>query len=357
MDKNGNRGQGGSAEKKTGVQALRQSGFARLWNKTPLLSTALTLLLMILLQTWALGFKFDSFGAWFVAWINNWVNLLRNNAIIGIIALGMTFVIITGGIDLSVGSALVGVGTVVLVVQEMLFSALGPASGVWAVMLAVLAALIAGTGAGALTGITITKGKVPPFIVTLGTMNIFRSLAQHFMQGRQAPKPVEEFLLLSNTTFGPYRLLPIIYWLVLAVVLAIMAKHTRFGRHIYAVGSNERTSRLSGINVDKVKIGVYALMGLIVAIAAVTEAARMGSMNTANAGQGYELDSIAAVVIGGTSMAGGRGGVGGTVMGMLIIGVMNNLLNLIGVPVFLRNAFKGAIVVIAVLLQRKESDR
>lgn len=331
------------------------------WNRSSLVSTGLTLLLMVVLQTFALGFEFESVGAWFAAWVGNWVNILRNNAIIGMIALGMTFVIITGGIDLAVGSTLVGVGTVVLVSQEALVGALTPAlgeAGVYlAIVLAILAGLLAGAGVGTLTGLTITKGKVPPFIVTLGTMNIIRSVAQHFMQGRQAPQVPEAFKQLSNLMIGPYRLLPILYWAALAAVLYVVSRHTAFGRHIYAVGSNERTTRLSGINTDRVKIGVYALMGLIVAIAAITESARMGSMNTANAGMSYELDAIAAVVVGGTSMAGGRGSIGGSVMGMLIIGVMNNLLNLLGVPVFLRNAFKGAIVVAAVLLQRKDKER
>jgi len=148
--------------------------------------------------------------------------------------------------------------------------------------------------------------------------------------------------------------MPIIYWLLLAFVMNYISKHTAFGRHVFAVGSNERASRLSGINVERVKRSVYAIMGVLVALAAVLQVSRIGAMDYANAGNGYEMDAIAAVIVGGTSMAGGKGSIAGTILGVLIIAVMNNLLNLIGVPPFLREAFKGVIVIAAVLLQKKE---
>ena len=159
---------------------------------------------------------------------------------------------------------------------------------------------------------------------------------------------------IANTKIGGETILPILYWLVLALVLHIVSRHTPFGRRIYAIGSNERTARLSGIHVERVKTWIYILMGALVAVTAVIQVARIGSMDYANAGSGYEMDAIAAVVVGGTSMSGGKGSIGGTVLGMLIIAVMNNLLNLIGVPPFLREAFKGIIVIGAVLLQKKE---
>mgnify|MGYP002539925891 CR=1 FL=1 len=158
------------------------------------------------------------------------------------------------------------------------------------------------------------------------------------------------FLLLGDGT------LPILYWLVLALVLHIVSRHTPFGRRIYAIGSNERTARLSGIHVERVKTWIYILMGALVAVTAVIQVARIGSMDYANAGSGYEMDAIAAVIVGGTSMSGGKGSIVGTVLGMLIIGVMNNLLTLFGVPPFLREACKGVIVIVAVLLQKKEAD-
>ena len=158
----------------------------------------------------------------------------------------------------------------------------------------------------------------------------------------------------SPAAIGGEIILPILYWLALAVILHVVSKHTAFGRQVFAIGSNERTSKLSGVNVRAVKRRVYALMGALVAVTAAIQIARIGSMDYANAGSGYEMDAIAAVIIGGTSMSGGRGSVIGSVLGMLILAVMNNLLNLIGVPPFLREAFKGIIVIGAVLLQKKE---
>ena len=163
-----------------------------------------------------------------------------------------------------------------------------------------------------------------------------------------------EFLQIASFKIGSYMIMPIIYWAIIAYILYYVSKRTTFGRHIIAVGSNERAAKLSGVNVEKVKLRVYALMGILVSIAALIQVSRIGSMDFSNAGRGMEMDAIAAAVVGGTSMMGGRGFILGTVYGMLIIAVMNNLLNLFGVPPFLREAFKGIIVIAAVLLQRKE---
>lgn len=332
--------------------------FKNKWRNSPLFSTGIALLAMVIVQTYALGFNFPSLSAWFDTWLTNWLNILRNNAIVGIIALGMTFVILTGGIDLAVGSTLVGVGTILMMLID-------GGSGGWlqgfgitgvpAFAIGIVGCLLAGLVIGAFIGLVITKGRVPPFIVTLGVMNIIRSVTQHFMQSYTPRVPIE-FTKLANQVILGQRFLPVVYWFALAAILAIVARRTVFGRHVYAVGSNEKATRLSGINVDRVKLKVYALMGTIVSVAAVLQVSRIGSMDTASAGSGYELDAIAAVIVGGTSMSGGRGSVLGTVLGMLIIGVMNNLLNLLGVPPFLRNAFKGVIVVAAVLMQRKEKE-
>jgi len=332
--------------------------FRQKWRTAPLFSTTMALLVMVMLQTYALGFNFAGPGAWFNTWLTNWLNILRNNAIVGIIALGMTFVIITGGIDLAVGSTLVGVGTILMMCIDTgsngWLGALG-ITGLPAYILGVLIALLAGLAVGSLIGLAITRGRVPPFIVTLGAMNIIRSVTQHFMQSYTPRVPLDFTKMANHVIFGQ-RFLPILYWFALAALMWLISRRTVFGRHIYAVGSNERTTRLSGINVSWVKFRVYALMSLIVSAAAALQVSRIGSMDTASAGSGYEMDAIAAVIVGGTSMAGGRGSILGTVLGMLIIGVMNNLLNLIGVPSFLRNAFKGVIVVAAVLMQRKEKE-
>lgn len=182
---------------------------------------------------------------------------------------------------------------------------------------------------------------------------IFRSVTQHFMQGYNPKVPIE-FTQLASFKIGSYMIMPIVYWAIIAYILYYVSKKTVFGRQIIAVGSNERAAKLSGINVNKVKLNVYALMGVLVSIAAIIQVSRIGSMDFSNAGRGMEMDAIAAAVVGGTSMLGGRGFILGTVYGMLIIAVMNNLLNLFGVPPFLREAFKGFIVIAAVLLQRKE---
>lgn len=328
-----------------------------MWMTRPLFSTAIALVVMIVLQTLALGFEFDSFGAWFNTWLQNWINILRNNSGIGIIALGMTFVIISGGIDLAVGSTLVAIGAVVMMLLDT-----GPKgillgmgiTGVPAIIITIIVAIIFGTLLGELTGLLVTRGKLPPFIATLGTMKIFRSVTQHFMQG-YTPAVPKSFLSIASLEIGGQLLMPIIYWVVLAVLLYIVFTRTTFGRQVIAVGSNERATKLSGVNVNAIKRRIYALMGLLVSLSAVLQVSRIGSMDYANAGSGYEMDAISAVIVGGTSMAGGKGSILGTVFGALIIAVMNNLLNLLGVPPFLREAFKGVIVIGAVLLQKKES--
>lgn len=332
---------------------------SRMWKTNPLFSTGVALVVMIVLQTVALGFNFDSFGAWFSKWLSNWVNILRNNAGIGIIALGMTFVIISGGIDLSVGSIYVAVGALTFVMLDTGSAGiLGMAgiSGVPAILIAVIAAMAFGTLLGEGNGLLIANGKMPPFIATLGAMQILRSVTQYFMQKQSITLP-KEFLNISSVSVGGQILMPILYWAIAVAVMYVISKHTTFGRHVYAIGSNERTTRLSGVNVKKVKRRVYALTGLLVAVATIVQTSRIGSMDYASAGSGYEMDAIAAVIVGGTSMSGGRGSVVGTVFGTLIVAVMNNLLVLIGVDPYLSSAFKGAIIIGAVLLQRKDADK
>lgn len=332
--------------------------FKNRWTSEPLFSTAIALLIMIILQTLVLGFDYDSFGNWFNSWLNNWVNILRNNAGVGIISLGMTFVIISGGIDLAVGSTLVATGAVIMMLIDTGPKGILPNMGITGIPafgITIIVAIILGYFLGTGIGLLITRGKIPPFIATLGAMKIFRSVTQHFMQGYNPTVP-KEFLQISSFRIGNLMLMPILYWLIIASILYYISKRTIFGRQVIAVGSSERAAKLSGVSVDKVKTRVYSLMGVLVAIAAIIQVSRIGSMDFANAGSGNEMDAIAAAVVGGTSMSGGRGAIIGTVFGMLIIAVMNNLLNLFGVPPFLREAFKGLIVVFAVLLQRKEKS-
>ena len=321
-------------------------GLVAAWKQNPLVSTGLVLILMIVVQTAIMIYNFGegSVGELMLSLLTNWLNILRNNAPVGIIALGMTFVIISGGIDLSVGSTLVAVGAMVMMVVDGsatgLLAGMG-ITGVPAYIIAIAVGLVFGALLGWLNGVLIAHGKLPPFIATLGTMQIFRSVTQHLTQHANPSVP-KGFLQIANLKIGSFYIMPILYWLAIAAVLYVVSKRTTFGRHVFAVGSNIRTARLSGINVNKVKRRIYMLTGMLVAIAAIIQVSRIGSMDYASAGSGYEMDAIAAVIVGGTSMSGGKGSIVGTVLGMLIIGVMNNLLTLFGVPPFLREACKAS---------------
>ena len=331
--------------------------FIALWKKQPLFSTFIALFLLIVIQVYALGFKFESYGEWGLYWLKNMLNVLRAKSSVGMIALGMTFVIITGGIDLAVGSNLAGVATVVMVLLDVsdngVLTKLG-ITGTPAYIIAICGGLLTGAMLGWLTGFGVTKGRIPPFIITLGIMQIVRSVAQFFTKSYKPEVPKAFQVLANKEIIGDQMLLPIIYWLVLAALMYVISKHTAFGKQIYAIGSNERASSLSGINVDKVKMKVYTLMGLIVAVAAITSVARLRGVDVASAGSGFEMDAIAAVVVGGTSMSGGRGSIIGTVFGVLMIGIMSNLLVLIGIDAFLSDAFTGAIIIFAVFIQKKD---
>ena len=303
-------------------------GLVAAWKQNPLVSTGLVLILMIVVQTAIMIYNFGegSVGELMLSLLTNWLNILRNNAPVGIIALGMTFVIISGGIDLSVGSTLVAVGAMVMMVVDGsatgLLAGMG-ITGVPAYIIAIAVGLVFGALLGWLNGVLIAHGKLPPFIATLGTMQIFRSVTQHLTQHANPSVP-KGFLQIANLKIGSFYIMPILYWLAIAAVLYVVSKRTTFGRHVFAVGSNIRTARLSGINVNKVKRRIYMLTGMLVAIAAIIQVSRIGSMDYASAGSGYEMDAIAAVIVGGTSMSGGKGSIVGTVLGMLIIGVMNN---------------------------------
>ncbi len=282
--------------------------------------------------------------------IRNITNIFLNNSIIGIVALGMTIIIITGGIDLSVGSQLAATGLIAISVMNATQS----------IPLGILAGIGAGTVMGLCAGALIAKCSIPAFIVTLGTMSIFRSVSQYFFKGGGILAKgdcAEPFIAISNTRLFGAIPLPIIYWLLLAALMAVFTNKTAMGRHVYAVGSNEKATKLSGINTAKVKIATYVISGALVGTAAIVEASRLGSMNSASSGTSYEMDAIAAVVIGGPSMSGGRGRIIGTVFGTLTLGLINNMMNLLGVPTFLVSAIKGAIIIGAVLLQKQLDTR
>ena len=327
-----------------------------LWSRNSLYSTLFALLVMVLLQAVVQGLN-NGFLGMFGGLGRAWMNILRNNVYAGIIALGMCFIIISGGIDLSVGSMLCTMGACLM---YLLDEKAGPLAamgitGVPAYIISIVLILLMGCLLGGLNGSLIAYGKLPPFIATLGTMKIFRSVTQH-MTKTFNPEVPAAFKQIAGFKIGGQVILPIIYWLIIVAVMYIIFKKTAFGRQTIAIGSNEKAAKLSGINVAGVKLKIYALGGIMTAIGAIIYISRIGSMDFANAGNGYEMDAIAAVVVGGTSMAGGKGSLVGAFIGMLIMGVMNNILNTIGVPTFLCDAVKGLIIIFAVLLQKKDSN-
>ena len=325
------------------------------WSHNALFSTIFALVVMVLIQCVVMWVNAGSFGGMFGKMGMAWLNILRNNAYQGVIALGMCFIIISGGIDLSVGSMLCALGAILmyLIAPTGLLASIG-LTGPVAYIIAIILILIVGYFFGEINGALISYGKLPPFIATLGTMKVFRSVTQQLTK-QFNPEIPADFKLIASAKVGGQVVLPILYWVVIVVIMHIIFTRTAFGRQTIAIGSNERAAKLSGINVNNVKRRIYALGGVMFAIAAVIYIARIGSMDFANAGSGYEMDAIAAVIVGGTSMSGGRGSLVGAFLGMLIIGVMNNILNTVGVPTFLCDAVKGLIIIFAVLLQKKES--
>ncbi|MEF9988069.1 MAG: ABC transporter permease [Christensenella sp.] len=276
----------------------------------------------------------------------NFINIFRNNAVLGIIAFGMAFVIISGNIDLSVGTQLVVVGILTLTVLN--------ATG--SIIAAVVVAIAVSCALSAFVGVIVTKGRVPSFIVTLGMQYIYRSVAIFAMDARGITGEVEGFKAISNFELGGVLPLPILYFAIVFVVFLYIAKSTVLGRRIYAVGSNEQATKLSGINTDKVKILAFVLLGLSVGIATIIDASRMNSINSTSSGLNYELNAIAMAVVGGTAMEGGKGNMINVLFGIIILGVINNILTIIGMNVYLVNAVKGAIIIGAVLLQHNKKD-
>ena len=277
--------------------------------------------------------------------VDNILNILRQTSVNAIIAVGMTLVILTAGIDLSVGSvlALCGAFAASMIGMEI------------PVMVAVPTALLAGAALGAISGVIIAKGKVQAFIATLVTMTLLRGVTMVYTDGR----PISTGFTDTADAFARFGTgyamgVPVPVWIMVVVFASVwyLLNHTRFGRYVYALGGNESATRLSGIDVDKVKIGVYAICGLLAAVAGIIVASRLSSAQP-TAGMGYELDAIAAVVLGGTSLAGGRGRIMGTLIGALIIGFLNNALNLLDVSSYYQMIAKAVVILLAVLVDNK----
>ncbi|RCF49164.1 ribose ABC transporter permease [Aeromonas hydrophila] len=276
---------------------------------------------------------------------DNLLNILRQTSVNAIMAVGMTLVILTAGIDLSVGSvlALCGALAATMVAMEL--------------PIALVIPLTLGAGAllGGISGLIIAKGKVQAFIATLVTMTALRGVTMVYTEGRPISTgfsdSADHFAWLgTGYLFG----LPVPIWLMAIVFLLawFMLNHTRLGRYIYALGGNESATRLSGINVDRVKLAVYGLCGMLSALAGLIVTSRLSSAQP-TAGMGYELDAIAAVVLGGTSLMGGKGRIMGTLIGALIIGFLNNALNLLDVSSYYQMIAKASVILLAVMIDNK----
>jgi ribose/xylose/arabinose/galactoside ABC-type transport system permease subunit len=274
----------------------------------------------------------------------NLMNIMRQTSVIGIMAVGMTFVILTAGIDLSVGSMLALTGVVCASLEHR---------GVPLVVV-VAATLLLGALIGTLNGIVTTKGRVTPFVVTLGTMSIARGVAHIYTGGEPTSGfgPAFRFIGSGEILGVP---VPIIVFALTVLAAAAVLRHTTLGRYTYAIGGNEEAVRLSGVAVDFYKTSAYAICGLTAALGAVVLTSRLNAGESI-AGMGYELDVIAAVVIGGTSLMGGRGSVWGTLIGALLIGSINNGMNLLMISSYYQLVVKGVIIVAAALLDRLRED-
>jgi len=277
----------------------------------------------------------------------NMLIVLRQISINGILAIGMTFVIITAGVDLSVGSVLALSG-IIAARFATTSTTLSIGDTANAVILPMIIALGIGIICGLINGSILAKYKLQPFIVTMGMLSAARGLTLLTTDGSPVSQLNNDFRWLGNGYILDIPV-PVIILAFIFTTAWIVLNKTTFGRYVYAVGGNPKSARTSGINVFKIKVLVYTLCGALAGIAGLILAARTGSAQT-NAGNAYELDAIAAVVIGGTSMAGGVGTLVGTLFGVLIIGVMNNGLDLLGVPSYFQQIIKGVLIVVAVLL-------
>ena len=277
----------------------------------------------------------------------NLLNITRQVSYSGLIALGMTFVIAAGGIDLSVGSILAMTGVLSILGMNLL----PPGMESLGVLAAFGISAGAGIAAGAVNGLLVSLGKIPPFIATLGTLSIFRSLALYF---------ADAGMVSSNNNMyrqiGSFELLgiplPTIVLIVFTILFAILLRNTRFGRHVCAVGSNEKVAFYSAIPTGRIKFYTYMLIGFAAGVSAFLFGSRLNSISSTSAGAAYELDAIAAVIIGGSSMSGGKASITGTFAGILILGIVSNVLDMWGISINLQGLVKGLVILVAVLIQR-----
>jgi ribose transport system permease protein len=270
---------------------------------------------------------------------SNLLNVALQTSIIAIVAIGMTFVMLTAGIDLSVGSVMALCGA--LAAGLAVGQGLGTFGGI-------AVALLAGAAVGVVNGLLVVQGRMPPFVATLAMMAVARGLTLVYTQGRPIAGIDETFRYLGSNDLLGFPV-PVAILAAVLVVAWLVLRYTRFGNYVYATGGNEEVSRLAGIRTHWVKLSAYAISGLTAAVGGVLLVARLWSAQP-NAAVGLELDAIAAPVLGGVSLFGGVGSVAGTVVGAFILGILSNGLNLMGVPSFYQQVIKGAVLILAVML-------
>jgi ribose transport system permease protein len=320
-------------------------------NKHPLRANIATLqpLIALFVLVIALTFLSDNFAT-----KDNTFNIARQISVNMCISVGMTLVILTGGIDLSVGSILAFSGAIAAGLYRNGIAWEGGNLFIGFTFLGcIVAALLAGSLLGLFNGLMITRFKVPPFVATLAMLTMARGFTMLYTNGFPITGLGSSFSALGT---GWFLGIPVLVWIALAFVLffIFIMRKTLIGRYIYAIGGNEKAALFSGIRVDRIKLTVYTIAGFLSAVAGILVTARLDSAQP-NAGSGYELDSIAAVVIGGTSLSGGKGTVAGTVVGVLIIGVLNNGLVLLDVSPFWQQVVKGLVILLAVIIDRVSS--
>ena len=301
-------------------------------------------LVLLCIAGWALNPDF--------ATADNVLNVLTRTAFIGIIAVGMTFVIISGGIDLSVGSmAALIAGAMILLMNGISTSISSP---YLVVTIGIVFALLLGAVFGLAHGLLITKGRIEPFIVTLGTLGIFRAYLTYFANGGAITLDNAVSDVYSPVYYGSVLGLPIPIWVFLltALVGALVLNRTRYGRYVQAIGSNEQVARYAAVEVDRIKMLTYVVLGVCVGVATVLYVPRLGSASPTT-GLLWELEAIASVIVGGTALKGGEGKIAGTVIGAILLSVISNILNLTSIiSVYLNAAVQGIVIIIVAFLQR-----
>lgn len=314
-----------------------KSGIFNIGKKHRMIATEGTLIAILALLFIILSIASDSFLT-----VYNLANLVRQTAIIGIVAIGMTFVIIAAGIDLSVGSVVGFSGVLAAILMN---------KGV-SILVAVIISIALGTLIGLINGIIIYDGKVPPFIATLGAMTVVRGVIMLISNARMIGGLPKAFTNFAQKDFLRIPSLFIV-WLIIILLATFIMKKTHFGRNVYAIGSNEEAARLSGINIRKNMYSIYAICAFMSAVAGILMTSRLGN-GIPTGGMGYELDAIATAVIGGASLSGAEGTIFGTVLGAIIMATLRNGGNLLGINSFILEIAIGALIVIAVLIDKKK---